>query len=74
MKIKRQHTWRVRRKANGEYEHDQPKANMLVGNARGYAAVLLGLPVEAIWFVNRNGRASRADKKIGQLRREWFGK
>jgi hypothetical protein len=73
MKIKRQHTWRVRRRANGEYEHDQPKANMLVGNARGYAATLLGLPVEAIWFVNRNGRASRADKKIGQLRKEWFG-
>jgi hypothetical protein len=72
MKIKKQHTWRVRRRANGEYEHDQPKANMLVGNARGYAATLLGLPVEAVWFVNRNGRAARADKTIGQLRREWL--
>jgi hypothetical protein len=72
MKIKRSHTWRVRRGSDGEYRHDQPRSQMLVGNARGWAATLLGLPVEAIWFVNRNGRASRADKRIGQLRKEWF--
>jgi hypothetical protein len=72
VKIKKTHTWRVRRRANGEFEHDQPKANMLVGNARGWAATLLGLPLDAVWFVNRDGRASRADKKIGTLRDEWF--
>lgn len=74
MKIKRQHTWRVRRKPDGEYQHDTPRPYMQVGNARGYAATLVGLPVEAIWFVNRNGRAARADKTLGQLRKEWFGK
>jgi hypothetical protein len=45
---------------------------MLVGNARGWAAVLLNLPVDAVCFVNRDGRMSRSDKKIGTLRDEWF--
>lgn len=45
---------------------------MLVGNARGWAATLLGLPLDAVVFVNRDGRMSRADKKIGTLRDEWF--
>lgn len=45
---------------------------MKVGNARGWAATLLGLPVDAIVFVNRSGRATRSDRKIGELRKEWF--
>jgi hypothetical protein len=72
MKINRSHTWRVRRGPDGSYHHDQPRANMKVGNARGWAATLLGLPVDAIVFVNRSGRATRSDRKIGELRKEWF--
>ena len=74
MKIKRSHRWKVRRGADGEWHQVAPAAHMKVGNARGFAATILNLPVEAICLVNRNGRAARSDKRIGDLRIEWFGK
>jgi hypothetical protein len=71
VRIKRSHQWKVRRTAKG-WQHSQPQAHMMVGNARGWAAVLLGLPVEAVRLVHPDGRAARTEKRIGALRDEWF--
>jgi hypothetical protein len=73
MKIKRTHNWKVKKDANGEWHLQSPQPHMKVGNARGWAATLLNLPVEAIWFMNRDGSTTRADKALGKLRKEWFG-
>jgi hypothetical protein len=74
MRIKRTHRWKVQRKPDGEWQHATPAPHMKVGNARGFAATLLNLPLDAICLLNRNGRAARSDKRIGDLRKEWFGK
>jgi hypothetical protein len=72
MKIKKEHRWKVKLGADGEHHLCAPKPNMKVGNARGWAAAMLNLPVDAVWFMNRDGSTTRADKALGKLRNEWF--
>lgn len=72
MKIKRTITWKVRKRANGEWDIQRPYAHTMVGNARGFAAIMLGLPVEAVKLVHRDGRAARCEKRLGDFRKEWL--
>lgn len=73
MRIKKTHRWKVQRGADGEWHQAAPARHMKVGNARGFAATILNLPLDAVCLLNRNGRAARSDKRIGDLRDEWFG-
>lgn len=42
--------------------------------ARGAAAALLGLPIEAIWIYSpwAHANAARSDKRLRSLRQEWI--
>lgn len=61
----------LRKRADGKWHTALPKGSMRVDTAREWAAVMLGLPYEAVKLVHADGRGVRAEKRLAALRDEW---
>lgn len=49
----------------------KPNANWRLRGASSWYARALGLPQDAVVFINPDGRRARSDKTLGALRRSW---
>jgi len=49
----------------------KPNSKWKLGNAAPCFAKIAGVAVDAVVFINPNGRRSRSDKTIGALRDQW---
>jgi hypothetical protein len=62
---------RLRKRADGKWHTALPKGSMRIDTAREWAAVMLGLPYDAVKLVHAGGRGARAEKRLVDLREEW---
>ena len=49
----------------------KPRADWRLGRAAHYFAGMLGLPPDAVQFVQPHGKIARTDTKLGTLRDKW---